>query len=80
MMRQSFGHCMSTSKTLLSAKTPQEMADIQSTYVKECMDSAMTGSGTLSEISARAARESMEPLTRHANDTVGLMMQKTKAA
>ena len=40
----------------------------------------MTGTGKISEISARVTKETIEPIAQHANDAISKMAQINRAA
>jgi phasin family protein len=79
LMQESMSRVMSASKTLLDAKSLQEMVNLHNELMKDCFDCWMTGAGRLSEISTRAAKEALEPVAQHANNAMGKMMQKARA-
>ena len=79
-MNESLARSVSASKTIMSAKTPQEAADTHAEFLKDCFDGMVAGGGKLSEISLRAAKSAMEPLSQHTNEAMGAMMKKAKIA
>jgi phasin family protein len=80
IMQESMARTMSAGKTLMAAKNPKEMMDMQAEFVKDCFDYWMAGTGKISEISARVTQEVIDPVAQHANATMSKIMVKTRAA
>ncbi len=80
IVQESMTRAMSASKTLTGAKNMREMMDLHAEFMKDCFDCWMAGTGKISEISARSAKEVIEPMAQHANDTISKIAQKTRAA
>jgi phasin family protein len=75
LMQDSFARTLNASRTFMSAKTLKEFADMQSEFVKDCFEHWMSGTGRMSEISARAAKETIEPVAKHATMTMSKVAQ-----
>jgi hypothetical protein len=80
MMQENIARMMSIGKTVAEAKSMREIVDMQQEFVKDCLDLWMAGAGKISEISARTAKDVIEPVAQHANNAISRMMQKTDAA
>jgi phasin family protein len=80
LLQESLARVVSAGKTIMSAKNPREMMDMQTEFMKDCFDCWMSGTGKLSEISSRAAKEAIEPVAQHTNNAVVKFAQKAKAA
>jgi phasin family protein len=68
----SFEEGVALSKTLLGAKTIQDVVEVQSTLVKTSFDKAMAESGRISEMSMKVAEEAFAPI----NDRMSVAMQR----
>ncbi len=68
----SFEEGVAMSKTLLGAKTIQDVVEVQSALVKTSFDKAMLEGGKLSEMSIKVAEEAFAPI----NDRMSVAMQK----
>jgi phasin family protein len=80
LMHESVARSVSASKTIMNAKTAQEAADTQAEFLKDCFDSAVAGGSKISEISLHAVKGAIDPLSQHANEAMGAIMKKAKAA
>jgi hypothetical protein len=80
MMQENIARMMSISKTVAEAKSMREIVDMHQEFVKDCLDLWMAGAGKISEISARTAKDVIEPVAQHANNAISRIMQKTHAA
>jgi phasin family protein len=80
IMQESMARTMSAGKTLMGAKNPKEMMDMQAEFMKDCFDCWMAGTGKLSEISARVTQEVIDPVAQHASAAMSKMMVKTRSA
>jgi phasin family protein len=78
LMQEQMSRALSAGKTIMSAKSMQEFADLQAGFMKECFDQWMASTGKLSEISVRVTQEAIEPVTKHANDTMSKAAQKAQ--
>lgn len=76
LMQDSYSRAVEACKTMMAAKTPQEVADKHAAFVKEYLDNMMAGSSKMSEVSMKVAKDTIDPLTQHANETVSSMMKK----
>jgi phasin family protein len=80
LMQEQIARTMSASKTFLGAKSLKEYTDLQSEFVKDCFEQWMSGTGKMSEISARAAKETIEPVAKHATLTMSKVAQQVQQA
>jgi phasin family protein len=80
LIQESLARALSTGKTLAGAKSLQEAAELHADYVRESFDSWVAGTGRISEISARVTKDALDPITEHANNTIGKITQRAKAA
>jgi phasin family protein len=80
MIQDQVTRSVSISKTLMTAKSPQEAADTHAEYMKDCFDNLVAGGSKISEISLHTAKGAIDPLSQHANEAMGAIMKKAKAA
>jgi phasin family protein len=80
LIQESVARAVNAGKTLATAKSLQEAADIHADYVRESFDSWIAGTGRISEISARVTKEALDPLAEQTNSTITKIAQRTKAA
>ena len=80
LLQENMARAGSFGKTLMAARNPRDMFDAQLGFMKECMESFMTGTGKLSEISARTTKEAIEPVAQHATGAMNKMAQKANRA
>jgi phasin family protein len=80
LFQESLARAVSAGKTMMSATTMREVMDMHADYVKDCFDCWVSGTGKISEISARISKETMDPIAQHANDAFSKIMQKVKVA
>ena len=80
MMQENMSRLMNMGKTVTEVKSMRDVVTMQQDLMKDCMDLWMAGASKLSEIGARTAKEVVEPVAQHANDAIGRMMQKARAA
>ena len=78
MMQKSMAHAVTTSKTLMSARSLQELGELQAGFVKEFFDSWLSHAGQLGEISTRTTRQALEPVAKHASETMTKVAEKTQ--
>jgi len=76
--QESLARAASAYTTMASTKSPKEVIETQTDFVKDSFDSAIAGSNKVSEISVRVAQDAMAPITQHANETIGNAMKKAK--
>src|SRR5581483_8595965 len=62
LVQDSVARTVDTSKTMLTAKNLQQVAEIQAELMKGLFDSWMDGASRLSQISARVTQEALEPV------------------
>jgi phasin family protein len=79
-MQESMSRAMNASKTMMSAKSIKQIAELQSEFMKEFFDSWMAGTGRLSEISARTTQEAFEPVTKQANTAFNKVADEAQRA
>lgn len=80
LIQESMARSVSAGKTLMGAKTMQEMMDMQNEFMKDCFDCWMAGTSKISEISARMTQDVMKPIADHTNSAINKAMQKARAA
>ncbi len=80
LLQESFARSVSAGKTMLGARNPREILDLQSEFMKDCFDCWVAGTGKISEISARTAQDAMAPIAEHTNNAINKISQKTRAA
>jgi phasin family protein len=80
IMQESVARTMNASKTMMAAKNPREIMDMQAEFMKDCFDCWMAGTGKISEISARVTQEVIDPVAQHANAAISKAMVKARAA
>ena len=68
-----------TAKALMTAKTLNEVVEIQSEFARSSFDSFVNESGKLSEIGVKVATEAFEPVQAHMNSTVERMVKPLAA-
>ncbi len=78
LSQESFARVVSAYNTLASAKTPQDVIGTQTDFVRDSIDNAVAGGNKVSELSIRVAKETIAPLTQHANETINAAMSKIK--
>jgi phasin family protein len=76
---------LATGKAILGIKTPQEMVEIQSGWMRQCFSAAVSGSTKLSEISTKIASQAVTPVQSHFQNSIGkiadnVMSLSSKAA
>lgn len=79
LAQESFARAVSASKTILGAKTPREVFDLQSEFLKDSFDHFIASTGKLSEISARLTKEAFEPVAQHTNNALSKLWSKRAA-
>ncbi len=80
MVQENMSRMMSVGKSASELKNPRDLVSAQQEFMKDCMDFWMASATKLSEISARTAKDVVEPVAQHANDTFGRIMQKARTA
>jgi len=80
ILQESMARTMSAGKTMMAAKNPKEIMDMQAEFMKDCFDYWMAGTGKISEISARITQEVMDPVAQQTNAAMSKMMVKARAA
>jgi len=80
MIQENVARMMSCGKTVSEAKSMTDMMSMQQDFLKDCVDLWMAGASKLSEISARTAKDVVEPVAQCANSAISSMMSKARAA
>ena len=80
LVQENLSRMISAGKTVSEAKSPRDVMTMHQDFMKDCLDLWMAGASKLSEISARTAKDVVEPVAQHTNDTINRIMQKTRAA
>src|SRR5271156_6272990 len=65
---------LATGKAILAIKSPQELVELQSNWMRQFFNAALSGSTRLSEISAKISTEATAPIQSHFSATVGKMV------
>ena len=68
-----------TAKALMTAKTLNEVVEIQSEFARSSFDSFVNEGGKLSELGVKVATEAFEPVQAHMNSTVERMVKPLAA-
>ncbi|UEM01986.1 phasin family protein [Skermanella rosea] len=58
------------SKAAMSVKTVRDLVDLQSSYTKSTLDTALAESAKLSELSVKVANEAFQPINARLNATI----------
>lgn len=80
LVQENISRLLNAGKTVTEAKSVRDVVTLQQELMKDCVDLWMAGAAKLSEISARTAKDVVEPVAQHANDAISRIMQKTRAA
>lgn len=80
MMQENLARMMNMGKTVAEAKSMRDVMTMQQDFMKDCLDLWMAGASKISEISARTAKDVVEPVAQHANDAISRIMQKARTA
>lgn len=80
IFQESLARVVSSSKTILGARSLREVADLQNEIVKDMFDSWVASANKISEISARVTQDVVAPITEHTNTAFHKIAQKVKAA
>jgi len=78
LMQESMERTLSAGKTMMSAKSIKEIADLHAEFMKDYFEQWMTGTGKLSEISARVSQKAIEPVARHAGTAISKAAEKAQ--
>jgi len=62
-------------KAILSAKTVQDVFDVQTSFAKQGLDSVMAESAKLSELSVKVANEAFQPLQKQLDSAVSKLVK-----
>jgi phasin family protein len=71
---------MSASKNMMTAKSVREAADTHAECARDILECVVSNSGKISEISARATKQTIEPIAEHAQSAMSKIAQKARAA
>ncbi len=74
--KASFETQVAAAKSLTSAKSVQEVVELQTTFAKSALESYMAAMGAMSEIASASVKDSMKPL----NERVTAMVERLQAA
>lgn len=80
LVQENLSRMLSVGKTVAEAKSLRDIVTMQQDFMKDCVDLWMANANKLSEISARTAKDVVEPVTQNANDAISRIMQKARAA
>jgi len=80
LLQDNISRSMTAGKTMMNARTLPEITDMQQELMKEMFETWVAVTGKLSQISARLTQEVMAPMSDHANNAIGKMTQKMRAA
>jgi hypothetical protein len=78
MLQENISRMLSAGKTIAEAKSVRDVVTMQQDFMKDCMDLWMASTTRMSEISARTAKDVVEPVAQHANDSITRVMQKAR--
>ena len=74
--KSSFESQVAAAKSLTSAKSVQEVVELQTTFAKSALESYMAAMGAMSEIASASMKDSMKPL----NERMTAMVERLQAA
>lgn len=80
LMQDGLSRALAAGKTIAAAKNIRDVVDTHSEFVKDYVDSVISNTGKITEISARVTKEVVEPIAQHATDAVSRIMNKSRAA
>lgn len=80
LLQENISRMISAGKHVAEAKSINDVVAMQQDFMKDCLDLWMSGATKMSEISARMAKDVVEPVAQHANDTMSRLMQKARQA
>jgi phasin family protein len=80
LLQENISRLFNAGKTVAEAKSVQDFVALQQELMKDCVDLWMASATRLSEISARTAKDVVEPVAQHVNDAFSRIMQKARAA
>ncbi|MDD3028658.1 MAG: phasin family protein [Alphaproteobacteria bacterium] len=78
LSQENFARAINAYTSMASAKNPQDALTTQTEFVKESFDNAVANGSKVSELSARVAKDAMDPLTQHANETINSVLNRVK--
>ncbi|MBI1272917.1 MAG: hypothetical protein GC131_02385 [Alphaproteobacteria bacterium] len=76
----SLEQAMATSKQALTVKTLREYVDLQTEFVKTCLDSTLAETSRCSELATRTVNQAIEPVTEKVNAAMERFNQQSKEA
>ncbi len=79
IMQESMGRALDAGKTMMSAKSLQQIAGLQTEFVQGLFGQWMSGTGQLSKISMRMTQEVLESVTKQARDVLNQASQRKTA-
>ena len=74
--KKSMDDNVAAAKTLASAKSVQEVVELQTAFAKSALESYMAAVGSMSETASASVKDSMKPL----NERVTAMVERLQAA
>ena len=80
LIQESLARAMNTGKFMMSVRSIEEAGKLQAECAKDLFDQWVSGTGQLTEISARTTRETFEPVAQHANDAMSKAVQKAQTS
>lgn len=80
LLQENISRALSAGKTIAEAKSVRDVMTMQQDFMKDCVDLWMASASKLSEITARTAKDVVEPVAQTANDTFSRMLQKVRVA
>ena len=80
LIQESLNRTVTAGKTIMGAKSVQEVMNTQNEFIKDCFDCWVAGTGKISEISARMTQDVVGPMAEHTNNAMNKIAQKTRAA
>ena len=79
LMQESLARTFGICQTFASAKSPKDLADIHVAFLRDSFDGAVAGGGKVSEISIRAVKGAVGPLSQQMQDMLGTAMKRSRA-
>ena len=80
LAQENLNRAVTAGKTILSAKSPREAMDLQTEFLRESLEHFVANTSILSEISARIARDAIEPVTQHTSNVLSRVLQRGNRA
>jgi phasin family protein len=80
LVQENMSRLLSVGRNVAEAKSMRDLVTMQQDFMKDCIDLWMASTSKLSEITTRTAKDVVEPVAQHANETITRMMQKARVA